>query len=258
MGVDAEMFVRIKGRENWLSEADVKRLAYEIGTAFDSNFFFTMNPSQGVFKEVRRALEIMPPIADAEAAEYYGAEPEHIGRTVWTQDGDPIIAEPDEQFIKANLYGRFYGKGYERGDWPKLRACIFWLSVKIPQGEVWYGGDSSGCCAEHAGKAFLADLDLHWVMNARRSYVRHTLPPHLKALLPPMPKDGITPPVCQLCEVSMAEQGGSREYSFFWCDGCGAKASKHCNGTLAWAGLHEDYPTFIDGAPVSRKKARAA
>lgn len=255
MGVDAEMFVRIKGARNWLSEADVKKLAYEIGTAFDTGFFFTMNPRQGVFKEERRALAIMRPIKDADEAADYGLGEECVGRVVWAQDGDPIIADEDEQFIKVSLYGRYYGKDYERGDWPKLRACIFWLAARIPDAQVWYGGDSSGCCAEHANATFLAALDQHWVFNARRPYVRHKS--DFSALFGVLPTDRIEPPVCELCEVPMAKRGGSREYSFFWCDGCGTKASKHVNGTVAWAGLHEDYPRFENGEPVHRKKESA-
>ena len=107
MGVDAEMFVRIQGKQNWLSEDEVKRLAYEIGTGFSSGFFFTMHPSQGTFDKVRRALEIMQPVEDAE---YHGLGPEYVGKIVWTQDGDPIIAGDEEQFIKVNLFGRYYGK----------------------------------------------------------------------------------------------------------------------------------------------------
>ncbi len=256
MGVDAEIFVRIKGKSNWLSDADVRRLSYEIGTAFDTNFFFTMNPRQGVFKETRRALEIMKPIKDASDAEDYGLDADAVGHVVWTQDGDPIVAAEDEQFIKANLYHRYYGKNYERGDWPKLRACIFWLSTRIPNCEVWYGGDSSGMCAEHASGPFLAAMDSHWVFNARRPYVRYESP--FKGTFGAMPKDNIVPPVCELCEVPMAECGGSRDYSFFWCDGCGVKASKHHMGTLAWAGLHEDYPNFdADGNPQHRKEHAA-
>lgn len=257
MGVDAEMLVRIKGKQNQLSESEVRRVSYEIGTAFDNNFFFTMNPRQGVFKETRRALEIMRPLKDAAEAADYGLDSAHAGRVVWSQDGDPIVAAEDEQFIKVNLYGRYYGKGYERGDWPKLRACIFWLSTRIPNCEVWYGGDSSGICAEHATPLFMADLDQHWVANARRPYVRYESP-H-KGMFGRMPKDDIEPPVCELCEVPMAEQGGSRDYSFFWCDGCGAKASKHYKGGFAWAGLHEDYPYFEpDGLTAVKRKKDAA
>lgn len=255
MGVDAEMFVRLKGQHR-LIESDVRRLSYEIGTAFDTSFFFTMNPSQGVFKEPRRALEIMKPIADEQEAEDYGLEAEHVGRVVWTQDGDPIIADADEQFIKVSLYHRYYGKNYECGDWPNLRACIFWLSTRIPNCEVWYGGDSSGICAAHANALFLADMDQHWVFNARRPYVRHKS--DFTGIFGRMPKDDIVPPVCELCDVPMAEQGGSREYSFFWCDGCGAKASKHANGKLEWAGLHEDFPYFDAAGTAQRRKKDAA
>ena len=30
MGVDAEMFVRIRGRDNWLAQEDERRAAYEL------------------------------------------------------------------------------------------------------------------------------------------------------------------------------------------------------------------------------------
>lgn len=251
MGVDAEMFVRLRGI-NRLTQEQVNRLSYEIGTAFSDDFFLTMNPQQGVFKETRRALEIMKPVA-AEELDDRGLSPEFANKVVWTQDGDEIVAADDEQFIKVNLYGRFYGKGYERGDWPRLRACIFWLQTKIAGAEVWYGGDSSGCCAERADAGFLHDLDLHWVMHARRPYVRHDSGFKLG-----MPKDSIVPPVCNLCDVPMAECGGSRDFSFFWCDGCGLKASKHANGAFGIAGLHEDFPTFDDAGNVLRRPARAA
>lgn len=251
MGVDAEMFVRIRGK-NRLSEEEVRRLSYEIGTAFDSNFFFTMNPVQGVFDRVRRALEIMQPIAATEV-EDYGLGPDHAGKVVWTQDGDEIVADDDEQFIKVNLFGRFYGKGYERGDWPKLRACIFWLATRIPQGQVWYGGDSGGECAVPATPSFMADMDLHWAMHARRPYVRYE-----NKFKIGLPTDNLAPPVCQLCEVPMAECGGSSSYSFFWCDGCGLKASKHVTGETAFAKLHEDYPSWDNDGRIIRRPERAA
>lgn len=253
MGVDAEMFVRIHGKQNWLSEDDVKRLSYEIGTGFTTGFFFTMHPSEGIFDKVRRALEIMPPIKDEEDAEYHGLPVECVGKMVWTQDGEPIIATDDEQFINVNLYGRYYGKNYERGDWPSLRSCIYWLSVRIPQGQVWYGGDSSGCCAEHATTQFLNDMDMHWALHTRRPYVRYEN--KFKGMFGAMPMDNVAPPVCQLCDVPMAECGGSRDFGFYWCDGCGAKASKHHSGKIAYAKKHEDYPTFnAAGDPEHRKE----
>ena len=248
MGVDAEMFVRLRGRHR-LTEDQVKRISYEIGTAFDSNFFFTMNPKQGVFHETRRALEIMKPIQASEV-EDYGLSAAFSGKVVWTQDGDEIVAGDDEQFIKVSLGGRYYGPDYERGDWPHLRACIFWLSTRLPDCEVWYGGDSGGCCAEHADSAFMAKMDRHWVDHARRPYVRYESP--FKSGLP---TDRLSPPVCNLCEVPMAECGGSRNYSFYWCDGCGLKASKHINGDTEYAGLHEDYPSWdVDGKLIRRKE----
>jgi hypothetical protein len=253
MGVDAEIFVRLRGNSR-LTDEQVKRLSYEIGTAFDTEFFFTMNPRQGVFKETRRALEIMKPIQASEL-EDYGLSKEFAGKVVWTQDGDEIVAGSDEQFIKVNLMGRYYGKGYERGSWPDLRACIFWLSTRLPNGEVWYGGDSGGMCAKHANSEFLAEIDQHWATYARRPYVRYESP--FKGAFN-MPADKIVAPVCNLCEVPMADCGGSSSYTFYWCDGCGLKASKHANGALEFAGLHENYPSFdSNGRVVRRRKEHA-
>jgi hypothetical protein len=254
MGVDAEMFVRLRGSDR-LTEEQVNRLSYEIGTAFDNKFFFTMNPKQGVFSETRRALEIMKPL-DKTRVEDYGLSEDFAGKVVWTQDGDEIVAADDEQFIKVNLHGRYYGKEYERGDWTTLRACIFWLTTKIPSGQVWYGGDSSGCCAQHADSIFMAEMDRHWVDNARRPYVRHEN--KYKGMFGRFPAHDIVAPVCNLCDVPMAECGGSQTYNFYWCDGCGLKASKHANGTLEFAGLHEDYPSFDSDGKVVRREKRAA
>lgn len=251
MGVDAEMFVRLRGK-NRLTQDEVSRLSYEIGTAFSDKFFFTMNPKQGVFKETRRALEIMQAIPASEL-EDHGLSDEFADKVVWTQDGEEIVADEDEQFIKVNLFGRFYGEDYERGNWPELRACIYWLSVRIPNGQVWYGGDSGGCCAVPATQTFMADMDLHWALHARR--VRHENP---FRGMNNLPADSIVPPVCNLCEVAMADCGGSRDYTFFWCDGCGLKASKHINGLLEIAGLHEDYPSFDSDGKVIRRPSRAA
>jgi len=238
MGVDARMFIRIKGRNNWLSGDQVKRLSYEIGTAFSTDTFFVTNPRQLSYEgqEVRRALSIVAPIKDAE---YHGLEPDFAAKVVWTQDGEPIVAEDDEQFVKVSLRGRYYGPGYERGSWPTLRAIIFFLTEAVPQGQVWYGGDSSGMCAEHASPTFMAKMDRHWVNNARRPYVRYE-----SKLKLGLPKDSIEPPICELCEVPMADCGGSRDFTFYWCDGCGQKASKHINGTTAWASRHKYYPGF--------------
>lgn len=255
MGVDAEMFVRIKSRGNWLTADDVKRLAYEIGTSFDTKTFFTMNPTQGVFKEERRALEIMQPLTDAETASDYGLEPDAVGKVVWTQDAEPIIADEDEQFIKVHLFHRYFGANYERGDWPKLRGVILWLTIRIPQGQVWYGGDSSGIEAQPATPAYLNAMDLHWALNGRRPYTRFKS--DFSGIFGRMPKDDIVPPCCPLCAVPMADTGGSRDYTFFWCDGCGSKASAHVNGTVAWAGLHEDCPGFDDAGKVVPRKLDA-
>lgn len=245
MGVDAEMFVRISGKENHLSIEDVRQLSYEIGGAIGSNVFFPKNPQSKIFKgQSRGNLSIIEPFVDE-----YNEAPELIGDVVWFQDGDPIIAEKDEQFIKVNLYGRYYGVGYERGSWPNLKACIDWLQCRIPVGQVWYGGDSSGMTAKACTTSYISELQSHWANNGRRPYTRYA-----SNLRMPDYRKGVTVPVCELCDVKMAETGGSMNYAFYWCEGCGQKAVSHKVGKIHWVDEREEWPWLDDNGDIIEKQ----
>lgn len=67
---------------------------------------------------------------------------------VYEQDGPDILAQPWECLLQVSLWTRYYGPGYERGDILTICAICDWLEINIPGCEVWYGGDSSGICAE--------------------------------------------------------------------------------------------------------------
>lgn len=47
---------------------------------------------------------------------------------------------PDHTIIES--LGRYYGPGYERGDWPALRAKILWLRARFGE-EVMYTSDAA-------------------------------------------------------------------------------------------------------------------
>ena len=137
MGVDACMFVRHKGEP--LSDAEVKKISYLMTSTFGHRKFLQYEKGEiGDYPE-RRALRIVEPFVDE-----YDEDPELVGKIVVTQDGPPIIAEDGEQFLELSLFGRYYGPGYERGDWTFLRSLAEWLERQIEGCEVWYGGDSSG------------------------------------------------------------------------------------------------------------------
>jgi len=67
-------------------------------------------------------------------------------------------------------YWRYYGKGYERGDWPKISGLILCLMEAENVDSVWYCSDS-----EDPEKPFtlhdLNDLNNHYVSNGNRPYL---------------------------------------------------------------------------------------
>lgn len=236
MGVDAEMLVKVGGKR--LTAKRVKRLGYEMAcTLGHKTFFITRNdPGQEseYLRELKyRALEIVQPYTKDEADENEASEEDRalIGKVVWWQDGPPIVAEDDEQFLKVRLYGRYYGPGYERGDWPKLRAVIGWLHANIPHCEVWYGGDSSGMCAVHMTPARIAAFDAHYYSNGHEPYVSAF-----------GNRLGVNV-TCLTCEEPMRSSGGGRDYEFLHCDGCGASCVSDGRQTVWAIGDEEIFKT---------------
>ncbi len=124
MGVDAQMFIRTR---ETITEERLKILSWQICESFGSTWFLVSRPGEWSWlPEGRRALTL---------CERY------------EQDGPDILPEPGESFVEVHLSCRYYGPQYERGPLPIILAIARWLRSHI-HGEVWYGGDSSGFCAE--------------------------------------------------------------------------------------------------------------
>lgn len=234
MGVDAEMLVKVQGRR--LTDKQVKRLGYEMACTLGHKTFFIARKDPGNTNEYLRkldyrALEIVQPYTKSEADENEASKEDRrlIGKVVWWQDGDPIIADEDEQFLKVRLYGRYYGPGYERGDWPKLRAVIDWLYFNIQDCEVWYGGDSSGICAEHMTPKRVKAFDAHFHSCGHEPYVGSFTNIFAKGV----------GQKCLTCEEPMRASGGGQGAVFLHCDGCGA-ACVSDGKAVVWAEGDED------------------
>lgn len=45
--------------------------------------------------------------------------------------------------VVANVTTRYYGPGYERGDWPSIFGAIALLRAAFPASRIFYGGDGS-------------------------------------------------------------------------------------------------------------------
>lgn len=214
MGVDAEMFARIKGRSNWLKPENELSAAYDLASTIGASNFIIMKG--GDYARIQHhALSIIQPIIDSEDADYHGVATALIGKTVWTQDGPEIVAGDNEQFVKVHLWSRYYGEDYARGDWPTIRAVAEWLEMRFAGCEVWYGGDSSGICAEHLDRSARDKLNDFWLRNGRKSYNR---------MFSSVFEDSNIKTNCLCCEVAMISNGGGQGHTFWYCDGCDGKA----------------------------------
>ena len=214
MGVDARMFVRLSGRDNWLKEDDVLSTSYALASTIGADNFVITATFEDWPWEKHHALSIIAPMSEEEAFQYY--EPDFAGKVVWQQDGRPIVAPADVQFVEVSLRSRFYGENYARGDWPVLRSIIEWLWIRFPTGEVWYGGDSSGICAEAMTRDRVDAVNTFFLRNGHKSYTRYESP-FLSA-------EARTAPSCRVCRVPMINCGGGHRRRFFSCDGCDSQA----------------------------------
>lgn len=207
MGVDAEMFVRTRQP---LMPEQVKLLAWEMGEAFGADRFW-------IFKEFDppcRALAIVD---------------------IYEQDGDDIVPEDGEQFIRVYPSTRYYGKGYERGDLPFLIMLAEWLERRIPSGQVWYGGDSSGICAERFDVSARTALLDHF---ARVGHFPYSGDPRTGSDQSRIHDDGLRR-ICNFCEMPMRRYGwGGSTYGAFYCVGCGLDESTH-DGGATWKSKEE-------------------
>lgn len=147
MGVDAEMFVRTRVP---LSELEVRKLSVDLVECFGTDNLMVTRPGQFTWEpEGRHALQIVDK---------------------YEQDGPDILPEPGEQFIRVHLFNRYYGRGYERGHLPAIIMVAMWLEARIPDAVIWYGGDSSGVCAEPFGPKERDELWRYFCDQGHRRY----------------------------------------------------------------------------------------
>lgn len=213
MGVDARMFVRIKGRENWLDPNKELETAVALTRVVGAGHFIITKKFDGwKFGKPNHALSILEPLSREEAEKREA--PEMADKVVYFQDGDPIVAADDEQFIVVHLASCYYGPEYARGDWPTIRTVAEWLEIRFPKGEVWYGGDSSGICAGPLTSARRDDITRYYLTKGHSDYRRG---------YSPFEADNASP-TCRCCEQSMTSCGGGQGSTFWFCDGCDGKA----------------------------------
>ena len=168
MGVDAQGFIKIKGRDNWLTDEEIESFANALEEACPDAVNKLADGQQWGLPRSLNLCDKAGPHYDGWLAEHEGEEREidpanrRSDRFIYTQDGPDILAGDDEQFIEFNLSGRYFSPGYPRGWWPKYVRAFLWVYANIPACEIWYGGDSSGCCVRLITEELLKEFTVAW------------------------------------------------------------------------------------------------
>lgn len=216
MGVDAMIFFAVP-KASALSKEQLRDLSYQMGRTVGSHNFFIYGGAFNGPDEPEdydqyfiRELSWDPDPEDGYVA--YGIAGKDSG----------TIAEHCRQdthvVYQVGLFGRYYGPGYERGNWPDLSMLLKWLKIGIPNVEfIFYGGDSDENY-ELVSDRFISDMDAYYLSENGRNYYGNS---DFKKRLFDINKSNT--PDCPRCQHEMTDFGGGGGHGFWNCQGCGDK-----------------------------------
>lgn len=92
--------------------------------------------------------------------DYYSARAQHA-EFVDADDEPLTTSEWRPGRLEAQIPSRFWGPGYERGNWPVIAHAIEALRHAFPHGTVHYGGDESDDAPEVTDE-LMAECWAHW------------------------------------------------------------------------------------------------
>lgn len=181
----------------------------------------------------RRSIELTHVIYPFKDGDYNDVPATHRkpGKA-YTQDGEAVLAEAGEWFLEVNVWSRFYGEGYERGDLLTLCAIAEWCEINVPNCEVWYGGDSSGVCVEPWPGDRRYALRKHLYSEKGRDYFNYKSNIWGK---------GPRPEPCSLCvdKGHFSEFGHGPDWLAVSCAGCGKNFETKDKGAT-WQVMEKD------------------
>jgi len=111
MGVDAEIFIKVKGE---LTQKDIQKQNYIFGCAFHQ---YT----------------------------WHSKDEPALSLKIWNENYFNDMKEPGHTLIQVPTLGRYYGEGYERGPLMTYVAMAELLEHLFPNCTIFYFGDSGGC-----------------------------------------------------------------------------------------------------------------
>lgn len=176
MGIDAEMMFTLDAP---LSEADFKLLNYDMASAFDIVNSYQTDGPLAFWKH-----------GDGDYDQYL--HPTEEGKTTY----------------RIALVCRYYGEGYERGPFLKLKALADWIEANIPGATVLYGGDCDSGLSPWP-KEEREKLYEYYIKVNNRPYIYR---PSFNGTLP---QTG-----CDRCARPLTFNGGGKDKDFLYCPAC--------------------------------------
>lgn len=185
MGIDAEMFVKLQGRQ--VTDDEILAVSRALTECLGFDRFWCFGATDHAMHRVDKI----------------------------DQDGPTIKPKPGETFARIRPATRYYGEGYERGDFALIATIREIVLVHWPDAEVWYGGDSSGVLHEHMTDDFTSSLFAHFAKKGHRRYGSY---------FDRQPLAGKANPCCERCKTETIRNGWGgvppNEYACWYCPSC--------------------------------------
>jgi predicted RNA-binding Zn-ribbon protein involved in translation (DUF1610 family) len=125
--------------------------------------------------------------------------------------------------VKVNLWTRYYGPDYERGEGLKICGVMLYLLLRPDVAGVWYGGDSGGVSGMKFNQVQVIDLLNHWAIHGHHPYEKE------------FDVGGSQKnPKCSYCLLAMIRNGYGERYASFYCAGCGEYVTYRNENFDAW------------------------
>lgn len=184
MGIDAEMFVKLSRK---IEEDELRIKSYIFGSMCKYDLFLGSKE-----RKYSNPLEIVDKI-----------EGDGFGKGYEFNAGTGTI-------LNIPLAGRYYGIGYEIGPLLHYIGIAQLLKHLFPDGEIYYGGDSSGIAFELFDIDYQNKLLEHAALHAHEPYNKYFSGNHFKH-------------ECPNCKVGMTQNGwkAGGKLGLFTCTGCG-------------------------------------
>lgn len=92
----------------------------------------------------------------------------------WLDSGSPVKrSEYHSDRVVFDTLERYYGPGYERGDWPGIYGAIRALGHLMPDATVYYRSDSDDDGGVECTEAYLSEMWAYWLSADGDAYRRH-------------------------------------------------------------------------------------